>query len=184
MSDFLTTDYSNNTGGFEPIPAGTYEMVIAGAQEKVTKNGAESLQIDLIVRNDLDGVPALSNTNKKYHNRHVFNENWKRKKTNQYDMQGFQYILDAIGVPEGTRISTIDDFINLLYHKPVKVHVAKEDNEYNGTVEPVNRVAPWGYSKTDFSTVQHDFAKKKEEGNSFDSNNGASIDISDDDLPF
>lgn len=154
---FLNANYSNNESAttYGPLPTGEYEMIINKAQETATKNGAESFQIDLIVRNDLDGVPALAETNKKYHNRHVFNDNWKRKATGQYDMQGFQYILQAVGVPEGTTIATIDDFARLLVGKPVKVYVKEEDNEYNGTVTKVNRVAPWNYSQTAFPNVAH-----------------------------
>ena len=81
---FLTANYSNNQeNSFEAIPTGTYEVLINKAQEQATKNGAESLQLDLLIRNDLDKVPTLAETNAKYHNRHVFMDNWKRKNTNQ-----------------------------------------------------------------------------------------------------
>lgn len=175
----MTTDYSTNTGGFEPIPTGNYEMVINKAQEVATKNGAESLQIDLIVRNDLDKVPELAETNAKYHNRHVFNDNWKRKATNKYEIDSFQYILDAVGVPEGTRIASIEDFFKLITHKPVKVYVKKEDNEYQGRTTQVNRVAPWNYAKTDFPEVQHTFKEKNSNNSSADD-----ISVSDEDIPF
>lgn len=186
MADFMTTDYSNNTGGFDPIPTGNYEMIINKVQETATKNGAESLQVDLIVRNDLDKVPELAQTNAKYHNRHVFNDNWKRKATKQYDMDGLQYILDAVGVPEGTRIASMDDFFKLITHKPVKVYVQKEDNEYQGKTTEVNRVAPWNYSKSDFPEVQHVFKENDTAKNSTDpfASGDQSIDISESDLPF
>lgn len=179
----MQTDYSNNTGqDYTPLPQGVYEMVIAKAQETATPAGAESFQIDLIVRNDLDGVPDLAESNKKYHNRHVFNDNWKRKATKQYDMSGFQYILDAVNVPEGTQIPTIEDFADMLIGKPVKVFVKVEDNTYNGETKPVNRVAPWNYSKTDFPNVQHQFSKGEKKNDNF--NEASQLDISDDDLPF
>lgn len=55
---FLTTDYTENkSNDYGVLPTGNYEMIIAKAQETSTKSGAESLQIDLIVRNDLDSVP-------------------------------------------------------------------------------------------------------------------------------
>lgn len=185
---FLTTDYSENkSNDYSPLPEGNYEMVIAKAQETTTKNGAESLQIDLVVRNDLDGVPALAETNKKYHNRHVFNDNWKRKATGQYDMEGFQYILEAVGTPEGTSIPTIESFIDLLVGKPVKVFVKLEDNTYNGETKPVNRVAPWNYSKTDFVNMQHKFADGENKNNQPTGDvfgSSSQIDINDDDLPF
>jgi hypothetical protein len=175
---FMTTNYSKNTGGaYDPLPTGTYEVVIAKAQEAATKNGAESLQLDLVVRNDLDGVTELAETNKKYHNRHVFMDNWKRKATGQYDMQGFQYILDAIGIPEGTQLNTVEDFLNVLTNKPAKVYVKKEKNEYNGSVNEVNRVAPWNFEKSDYQQMQHKFKDSTE-------SKGQQIDIKEDDLPF
>ena len=183
---FLTTDYTENkSNDYGVLPTGNYEMIIAKAQETSTKSGAESLQIDLIVRNDLDGVPALAETNKKYHNRHVFMDNWKRKATNQYDMQGFQYILDAIGVPEGTQINSIEDFLNVLSGKVAKVYVKKEKNEYNGDVNDVNRVAPWNFSKSDYPQSNHQLKETTQAGgNDPFANNGQAVNVSNDDLPF
>lgn len=191
MADFMNTNYSNNTGGsFEAVPEGNYEMIINNAKEDATKNGAETLQIDLLVRNDLDNVPDLAATNKKYHNRHVFVDNWKRKATNQYDMQGFQYILQAAKVPEGTPIHTVDDFIKLITGVPVQVFVKQELNKYNGNETLVNRVAPWNFSETKFPEVQHTYkdgnSKPVTQANSTDpfANSSEPIEISDDDIPF
>lgn len=196
MADFMNTDYSNNTGGnFDAVPAGNYEMIINNAKEEATKNGAETLQIDLLVRNDLDKVPDLVETNAKFHNRHIFVDNWKRKATNQYDLDGFQYILQAAGVPENTPLSTVDDFIKLITGAPVRVFVKKEENTYNGTTTTVNRVAPWNFEVTQFPQVQH----QHKTGESTPSakatpqtqpvsdpfaGTGDAIDISDDDIPF
>src|SRR5699024_10256662 len=82
-------------------------MLINKAQEAATKNGKEKLQIDLIVRKDLDNVQGMEETNKKYHNRHVFHDNWKTDVNGsyQYDTTKFQYILDAIGVPKNLNIN-------------------------------------------------------------------------------
>jgi len=178
---FLTTNYSENKQetGFSPLPSGEYEMLIVNAQEKATPSGAESLQIDLVVRNDLNGVPTLSATNGKFYNRRVFNDNWKRKATGMYDTQGFQYILEAAQVPEGTPINSIMDFICLLVGKPVRVYVKQEENTYNGTTTMVNRIAPWNYKKTEFPTVQH-VLKKKESADPFQS---APV-FGDSDMPF
>ncbi|WP_282801236.1 DUF669 domain-containing protein [Secundilactobacillus kimchicus] len=194
MADFLKTDYSNNTGSnYDPLPTGTYEMIINKVQETATKNGAESLQIDLLVRNDLDGVPGLKDTNAKFHNRHVFNDNWKRKATNQYDLDGFQYILQAAGVPEGTPVGTVDDFMRLINGAAVKVYVKQEENDYQGQKSMVNRVAPWNYEKTDFPSVQHQFKNSANKSQSQSqstpapdpfANSGDSIQISDEDIPF
>lgn len=198
MADFMNTDYSNNTGGdYEALPAGNYEMIINNAKEDATKNGAETLQIDLLVRNDLDKVPDLAETNAKFHNRHIFVDNWKRKATNQYDLDGFQYILQAAGVPENTPLHTVDDFIKLISGAAVRVFVKQEENTYNGTTTTVNRVAPWNFEVTQFPQVQHTYKDKKSAPtagkptpppatNTSDPfvNAGDSIDIPDDDLPF
>ncbi|WP_300562711.1 DUF669 domain-containing protein [Companilactobacillus sp.] len=183
---FLTTDYKENkSNDYGVLPTGNYEMIIKSTQERATQSGAESLQLDLIVRNDLDGVPELAETNKKYHNRHVFMDNWKRKATGQYDMQGFQYILDAIGVPEGTQINSIDDFLSVLTGKVAKVFVKKGKNEYNGDVTDINQVAPWNFSKSDYPQSNHQF-KEATQTNSADpfANNGQAVSVSDEDLPF
>lgn len=198
MADFMNTDYSNNTGGdYDALPAGNYEMIINNAKEDATKNGAETLQIDLLVRNDLDKVPDLAETNAKFHNRHIFVDNWKRKATNQYDLDGFQYILQAAGVPENTPLHTVDDFIKLISGAAVRVFVKQEDNTYNGTTTTVNRVAPWNFEVTQFPQVQHTYKDKKSgptagkpttppATNTSDpfANTGDSITIDDSDIPF
>src|SRR5699024_4061817 len=100
---FLTTDYSNvQPSGYEPLPTGEYEMILANAKEDATPSGAETLQIDLIVRNDITIVSSLIASCSKFANRHVFMDNWKRKVTHQYDLDCFMHILKAGGVPEGT----------------------------------------------------------------------------------
>lgn len=56
----MQANYKNNEHkDFSALPSGNYEMIIKSAQEKATKNGSESLQLDLVVRNDLDGVTGL-----------------------------------------------------------------------------------------------------------------------------
>lgn len=199
---FLTANYKNNEHkDFSALPSGNYEMIIKSAQEKATKNGAESLQLDLVVRNDLDKVAKLKDTNAKYHNRHVFMDNWKRKTTNQYDLDSFQYILEAVKIPEGTPLNTIDDFTKAVANKPAKVYVKKTVDDYGGEKKDINQIAPWNFSKSDYPQVQHVWKDQKDGKNPFAGNtkpqNNApapnndpfasssdSIDISDDDLPF
>lgn len=188
----ITTNYaSNKHQGYSALPTGNYEMIIKSAQEKATPNGAESLQIDLVVRNDLDAVPELAKTNAKYHNRHVFMDNWKRKATHQYDLDSFQYILEAVQIPEGTPINNIQDLVNALANKPAKVYVKNTKDNYQGEEREVNQVAPWNFNKSDYPQVQHTWKDQSNGENPFANNqadpfanNGDQIDISDNDLPF
>lgn len=182
----ITTNYANNEHqGYSVLPTGVYEMIIKSAQEKATPNGAESLQIDLVVRNDLDAVPALAETNAKYHNRHVFMDNWKRKATHQYDLDSFQYILEAVQIPEGTPINSIQDLVNALANKSAKVYVKKTKDNYQGEEREVNQVAPWNFSKSDYPQVQHTWKDQSNGDNPFANNQSTSEpQIDDDDLPF
>lgn len=157
---FITTDYSKvENNNYGALPTGEYEVIINKAGENATPSGAETLQLDLIVRNDLVSVPALAATNGKYANRHIFMDNWKRKATQQYDTESFMNILKAVGVPEGTSINSVDEFINLINGKAARVYVKKEVDSYNTTdkdnPEYKNSVAPWNFSPTRFKDVNH-----------------------------
>lgn len=146
---FLKTNYSNTqSNDYSPLPEGEYEMLINKVQEQATPSGSESLQIDLLVRTDLDGVQELKDTNAKYHKRHVFMDNWKRKATKQYDLDGLQYILQAIDIPEGTDINSVDDFMKLITGFAVRVFVKVGHDDYNDRDR--NEVAPWNFSKTKY----------------------------------
>lgn len=184
---FITTDYSKiEKSGYNALPTGEYEMVIAKAGENATPSGAETLQLDLVVRNDLTQVPGLAATNGKYSNRHVFMDNWKRKATNQYDTNGFMYILDAVGVPEGTPINSVDEFIKLIEGKAVRVYVKKEVDDYNTTdpndPEYRNAVAPWNFSATKFKDVNH--TGKAQSNANQPQNATPSIQIPEEEFPF
>lgn len=184
----FTVDYSKNEKmDFSPLPEGNYECIIRNTKEDATPNGKEKFQLDLVVRNDLD--KALPETNGKYKNRILFHDNWKRQIDGKYiyDMSHFMYILEAAGIPEGTKISSMDDLHDLLVGKPVKIFTKVEYNDYQG--EDENTIAPWGYDKSDYPNVQHKF--KEDEGsdtatpkdNPFNDTNSGE-DILDQDLPF
>ena len=188
MSFNMTTNYANNDrhDGYDPLPTGEYEMVINHATERATKNGKESLQLDLVVRNDLDGA---SEANKKYHNRHVFMDNWKRNVRNPetgameytYAMDQLQLLLEAVGVPEGTQINSVEDFCAQFEHKPVQVYVKKETSEYNGESRDENTVAPWNVRQTKFPQLGHKFGKDDGAQSTPAQSTPA---INDNDLPF
>lgn len=181
---FLTTDYSNTTNNSnEPLPAGDYEFIINSVQENATNSGAESVQFDLIVRNDLDA--ALPETNGKQHNRHLWVNEWKRRKTNQYDLNNFMYFMKAAGIPEGTEINSIEDFFQIMNKKPVRIHIKVTTSEYNGQKRKENRPAPWDWEKTQFPNVQHHFkSENKPENNPQPTVPTTDTAVDDESLPF
>ena len=181
-------DYSAvQESSYGALPEGNYECVIESTQEKATKNGKEALNIRLIVRNDLTKVEALAETNGKYANRYLFDDHWKRDIDGRYiyHMGNLMYVLKAAGIPEGTAINSMDDLHEILRGKPVKVYTKVEKSDYSG--EDENTIAPWGYSKSDYPNIQHQF-KGKDDTKATDSNPFEGVntgaDISDDDLPF
>lgn len=138
---------------YGPLPEGDYEFVIKSVAENATKSGAESIQFNLVVRNDLD--QAMPETNGKYHNRQLWVDEWKRRATNQYEVNNLMYFMQAAGIPEGTPINTIEDFYQIMTGKPVRIHITVEDNTYNGKTTQVNRPAPWDWQQTKFPQVNH-----------------------------
>lgn len=191
MSLFKTSYSEVQDNDYSPLPTAEYEMVIADVKEKATPNLKESLNISLIVRNDLKQVPALSETNGKYADRWVFADEWKRDIDGRYiyKMDNFMHYLAAVGVPEGTEIRDMEHLFELLRGKPVNVYVKKENNTYNGETKEINTVAPWGFKKTNYPNLNHQFKDKQAGGSNQAENNpyandSAPVDISSDDLPF
>ncbi len=164
------TDYSNTgNNNYDTLPTDNYEVIIEDVTENATPSGAETLQLKLHVRKDLD--KALPETNGKYHNRIVFMDNWKRKATKDYDWASIQNIFKAVGTEEGKEYNTIDDVRNALIGKPAKVYVKEEENTYNGETRMVNRVAPWNFSETAYPMDPL-------------ASQSTNVEVNEDDLPF
>lgn len=144
---------------YGPLPEGDYEFIIKNVAENATNSGAESIQFNLVVRNDLD--QALPETNGKYHNRNLWVNEWKRRATNQYEVNNLMYFMQAAGIQEGTPINTMEDFSNIMSGKPVRIHIKVEDNTYNGKTTQVNRPAPWDWQQTKFPQVNHQWKKEE-----------------------
>ena len=62
------------------------------------------------------------------------------------------HYLNGIGVPEGTAIESIEQLLDMFRGKPVRVYVKQEENEYKGEKQIVNRVAPWNFKRTKFTS--------------------------------
>lgn len=187
MTEFnfkVSKNVKNKSFGFTPLNEGTYECLIDLPSEEATKGGTEYFQIPLTVRNDLDGVEALKETNAKFHNRKTFDfKIWKRKTTGKYDSQNFSDVLTAVGVPDGTEINSQEQLINFLTGKPVKVFIKKTMNTYKGKESEVNQIAPWNLERTNYPNVQH-VSKNKKEKSTDSFTNVKEIEVDNDKLPF
>lgn len=158
------------------VADGKYEAVINSVSEDATKGGAQFINLDLIIRNDLK--------NQKFANAHIFSRVFKSKKDGKYPKGMIFAIGKAAGIPDKTHFDSLEDYFQKLWHRPVLVTVKNEESEYNGKKYENLNVKRWEISK--FPEVQHKFKESNKETDSTDpfANGGQSIDISDDQLPF
>lgn len=172
----FTTNYKNlENNDNKPVPEGVYEVIIEDTHPDATPGGTEYISMNLRIRKDLD--KALPNTNGKQHNRMVFMNIWKRKKTNKYDPSDLNFIMKAAGYPENTPVADWDDWSDKLIGKAVKVKVTIDKSEYKGKSEERNQVWANSFRKTDYPLRNAQAEDPFKETNN-------SNDISDEDLPF
>lgn len=141
---FLTVNYKEAESvkkTNELLPAGIYEMIMKSATHGASRGGHENITFDFVVRKDLDAVPELAATNAKAHGRHLFQSIWTKKDTGAFDEAQISRIAQLVGIPDGTRLETVDDFVQLCENKPIRMKVEVSENEFNGKV--VKRNTSW-----------------------------------------
>lgn len=159
-------DFSKAQQGNE-IKDGTYEVVVNKAVENATKSGAEFIDIDLIVRNDVQ---------QSFQNKHIFPKIWKAKATGKYNEGMIMAIAQALQLEDGKSYNGFDELLADFVLKPVLVRVKTEES--NG-YKNVN-VKSWEKTNT-IGPVNHQFKNGDEP--SFGPDRPA-IAVQKDDLPF
>ena len=146
-------------------------MIVNIVKEDATRSGSEYMELDLIVRNDVQ---------QKHQNQHIFHKIWKKKDTGKYNFQMFNTLGWAFRLQENKSYSSIDDLMQDFFMKVAKVTVKNEKSEPNaqGVIYDNLNVKRWEQSA--FQNIQHQF-KDSSKPNDF---SGSSIEINDDDLPF
>lgn len=123
-------NYSDvNENSIKPI--GDYECVIHKVEERTTRNGKVGLNIQFLIRSDV---------NQKYQRGYIFHTLWKRKEPTDLDKQvngyGFNQVMQlgkASGLPEGKDYDNLTQFNNDLINKPVRITL--NHREYNGNLQ-------------------------------------------------
>lgn len=154
---------------FGNVADGTYEVVVSRANEDATKNGAEFINFDYIIRNDI---------NQQYKNSHIFHKIWKAKDTGKYNRGQVMNLAKAFGLQDGKEYQSFDDFLNDFEMHTAKIIVKNEKSNYNGKDYENLNVKKFG--TTDFPQLQHQFKNKAESPTATNTN----FEIDDDDLPF
>lgn len=137
-------------------PVGDYECLIARAEERTyTKNGKDKtcLNIRFLIRNDVE---------QNYKNGYIFHTLWKRNEPTENDKQvkgyGFNQVMTlgkAAGLPDGKEYDSLEQFLEELIKKPVRVTI--KHGEWNGEKrEEVSWLNP-----TKFPEVKHTFKQSQ-----------------------
>ena len=108
---------------FSSVENGTYEVVVATAEQSAIKSGTDFLDIRLKIRDDFQ---------QKFRNNLIFDKVWINKQTLQYPEWALQRYAKAVKIPEGVEINTIEQFLDIIKGKTLKVTVKNEQSEYNG----------------------------------------------------
>ncbi|HFI0300008.1 TPA: DUF669 domain-containing protein [Streptococcus suis] len=110
---------------FSSIEDGTYEVFISHVEQSASKGkgGTDFLDIRLKIREDFQ---------QKFRNNLIFDKIWINKETLQYPEFALQRYAKAVKLPENIEIQTVEQFLNLIKGKNLKVTVKNEQSEYNG----------------------------------------------------
>lgn len=108
---------------FAAIEDGTYEVYVAQAEQSATQSGTDFLDIRLKIRDDFQ---------QKFRNNLIFDRIYVNKSTLEYPIWLLQMYCKAAKVPENTDIQTIEQFLDLIKGKSMKVTVKNETSEWNG----------------------------------------------------
>lgn len=160
-------DFSKAQQGNE-IKDGTYEVVVNKAVENATPSGAEFIDIDLIVRNDVD---------QPFQNKHIFAKIWKAKATGKYNEGMIMAIAQALQLEDGKSYNGFDELLADFVLKPVRVTVKNEEsNGYRNT-----NVKRWEQTQVK-GVMNHKFKSGDEP--SFGPERSRATTVRNDNLPF
>ncbi|MFP3512975.1 DUF669 domain-containing protein [Peribacillus sp. SIMBA_075] len=157
---FFKFDEDNTSTGFELVAEGKYEATIVNAEPGKTQAGKPKLSVDFEIRSDVEqnhqGAKVLYNT-------FTFEHEVSVKIVNS--------LIKACGFANNHTFSSADDMANQLSNKSLKITVKHE--EYEKLVDGVKQKRTAAKAKYfDVSEVN------------LPNQNGGSITISDDDIPF
>lgn len=165
-------DFNDVFEGTGQISDGDYEVIVNRCSEDATPSGAEYIEFDLIIRNDVD---------QPHKNMHIFHKVWKAKADGKYNMKTFNTIGKACQLENGKSYKSLEELLKDYELKTALVNVKNEESEYNGKTYTNTNVKYWNRSKLSGS-INHKF-KDPNENKTF-SELAQSGPIKDEDMPF
>lgn len=140
----FTTDFSE-VREFSEFKAQPYEMIVFDAYEAPNKNDKLRVVIDYVVRNDVQ---------QEKQNAHLWDETYRSRETNKYNMGILMSKAKALGIPEGKHYDSFEAFLNDFKGRTAKVTVKLD--EYNGEKYPKVRYT----NPTDIPSCHHVWKEK------------------------
>jgi hypothetical protein len=170
----FSLDFADVYEGTGKIADGDYEVIVNRCSEGNTPGGAEYIEFDLIIRNDVDQL---------HKNQHLFHKVWKAKDTGKYNMKTFNTIGKACKLQNGKSYKSLQELLDDYVRKTAVVNVKNETSEYNGKTYENTNVKYWTPTKT--NGCNHQFKPLNDkDGQTFIEMMGSGVEIKDDDLPF
>jgi hypothetical protein len=169
----FSLDFTDVFEGTGRIADGDYEVVVNRCSEDATPGGAEFVEFDLIIRNDVDQA---------HKNMHIFHKVWKAKDTGKYNMKTFNTIGKACQLQNGKSYKSFKELLDDYFMKTAIVNVKNEVSEYNGKTYNNTNVKYWNKSKLS-GPSRHQF-KNDNDSKTVSELINSGIDIKDEDLPF
>lgn len=174
-------DFSENN---DLIPEGTYECIIREVFEDSTKGGTVYINVPLVIRNDVE---------QKRKNAYLWHSIWKKKEPTAKDKAAGGYnaaminrLSEAAGLTDGSHFETLEEWMQLLKGRLIKVQVQHELNNYNNQMQVrIGRIY-----KTDVPECRHEWktvqATERKAAASIPAQaaNTTAAYVDDDDLPF
>lgn len=125
----FTIDYSQ-AKEFGAIADGTYEVTIDLAKQDATQGGSDYLDIRFRIRKDFQ---------QEFQNNIIFHRIFAKKEDGKYPVAYIMNLAKAAGIPDGTKFTSLEDYLNQLEGKALKVTVKNEKSEYKDkTYENLN----------------------------------------------
>ncbi|CAB4142492.1 Protein of unknown function DUF669 [uncultured Caudovirales phage] len=126
---------NQNKGEFPTIDEGTYEGIIKEVEVTQSKSGNDMIKVTVVIRDDVKQQFAK----RKVWDYLVVTEKTKWK---------LNQVAKAIGMADGAKVATIQEFAKSILWAAVKVKIKHEQDTYQGETKTRERIDR--YEQTDF----------------------------------
>ena len=162
----FTADFSKATE-FTPVKDGNYEVIVKAAYEDATKGGAEFINIDFVIRNDIE---------QEFKNSHIFHKLWKQKADGKYNFGMMMALAKNLRMQDGKKYNNLQEFLDDFVGKVCKVRVANEKSVSKSNGQTYDNLNVKQTTFSAYPSIQHKWKA--------DDQPETPVNVDDYDLPF